>query len=89
MVYCLIVESEYRAMTKFVCEIMWISQLLMEVIIKTFILAKLWCGNQVALHIVCNPIFHERIKHIKIDCHFVHEKIQFGLISTGYVKTGE
>ena len=27
--------------------------------------------------------------HIKTDYHFVHEKIQLGLISTGYVKTGE
>ena len=27
--------------------------------------------------------------HIEIDCHFVREKIQLGLISTEYVKTGE
>ena len=27
--------------------------------------------------------------HIEIDCHFVREKIQLGLISTGYVKTGK
>ena len=35
------VESEYREMTQFVCETMWISQLLMEAGIKTSILAKL------------------------------------------------
>ena len=34
-------ESKYRAMTEFVCEIMWLHQLLMEVGIKTPILAKL------------------------------------------------
>ena len=28
-------------------------------------------------------------EHIERDCHFVREKIQLGLISTGYVKAGE
>ena len=83
------VESEYRAMTQFVFEIMWLHQLLMEVSIETSVPAKLWCDNQTAFHIASNPVFHERTKHIEIDCHFVREKIQLGLISTKYVKTIE
>ena len=82
-------ESDYRAMTQSMCEIMWLHQLLVEVGIQTSTLAKLWCDNRTALHIASNPIFHERTKHIEIDCHFVREKIQLGLISIGYVKTGE
>ena len=82
-------ESEYRTMTQSVCEIMWLHQLLIEVGIKTPVPAKLWCDNQATLHISSNSIFHERTKHIEIDCHFVREKIQFDLISTRYVKTGE
>ena len=61
----------------------------MEVGIETPVPAKLWCDNQVALHIAYNLVFHERTKHIEIDCYFVREKIQLGLISIGYVKIGE
>ena len=76
-------------MAQSICEIMWIRQLLMEVGIETSVHAKLWCDNQVVMHIASNPVFHERTKHIEIDCHFFCEKIHLGLISTRYVKTGE
>ena len=82
-------EFEYRAMTQSVYEIMWLHQLLMKVGIETPVPAKLWCDNQATLHIASNPVIHEQTKHIEIDCHFVREKIQLGLISTRYVKTGE
>ena len=61
----------------------------MEVGIETPVPAKHRCDNQVVLHIASNPVFHERTTHIEIDCHIVLEKIQLGLISIRYVKTGE
>ena len=67
---------------------MWIRQLLMEAGIETLVPVKLWCDNQVVMHIASNPIFHEQTKHIEIDCHSICEKIQLGLISTRYVRTG-
>ena len=76
-------------MTQSVCEIIWLHQLLMEVGIETLVLEKIWCDNQVAFHIASNPVFHERTKDIEIDCHFVREKIQLGLISIRYVKIEE
>ena len=76
-------------MAQSVCEIMWVHQLLSEVGFKVSMSAKLWCDNQAAIHIASNPVFHERTKHIEIDCHFVREKIQQSLITTGYVKTIE
>ena len=76
-------------MAQFVCEIMWTRHLLMEVGIEASFPMKLWCYNQAVMHIASNPVFHERAKHMEIDCHFVCENIQLGLISIGYVKTGE
>ena len=75
-------------MAQSICEIMWLHQLLAEVGIKTSVPTKLWCDNQTAHHIASNLVFHERTKHKEINCHFIREKIQLGLISTRYVKTG-
>ncbi|RVX16304.1 Retrovirus-related Pol polyprotein from transposon RE1 [Vitis vinifera] len=82
-------ESEYKAMTQATCEIIWIHQLLCEVRMKCTMPVKLWCDNQAALHIATNAVYHERTKHIEVDCHFIREKIEENLVSTGYVKTGE
>lgn len=35
---------------------------------------KMFCYNQAAMYVAANPILHERIKHIEVDCHFVRAK---------------
>lgn len=79
-------ESDYKAMATITSEVVWLIALL-----KTFGFdhkqpAFLYCDSKTALYIAANPVYHERTKHIEIDCHFICEKIQDGVIKTFHVQ---
>ena len=53
------------------CELIWLKHLLQGLRFGKDEQMKLICDNQAALHISSNPGFHERTKHIEVDCHFI------------------
>uniref|UniRef100_A0A2N9HWF1 Reverse transcriptase Ty1/copia-type domain-containing protein n=1 Tax=Fagus sylvatica TaxID=28930 RepID=A0A2N9HWF1_FAGSY len=80
-------EAEYRAMSAVCSEIVWLRRLLADFGMTPSIPTPLFCDNESAVKIASNPVFHERTKHIEIDCHFVREKFEQGLITLPHVST--
>jgi hypothetical protein len=82
-------EAEYRAMAMTTCELQWLRYLLHDLGASHSTPSLLYCDNQAALYIAANPVFHERTKHIELDCHVVREKIQNGSLRTAYIPSKE
>ena len=73
-------EAEYKAFTVTTCELQWLTFLLQHLDVPFITPSTLYCDNQSAIQIASNQVFHERTKHIEIDCHIVREKLNAGLL---------
>lgn len=80
-------EAEYRSMAYASSEVVWLVRLLEDLGITSLKPVTLHCDNMSALHIAQNPVFHERTKHLEIDCHFTREKVMEGLLQLTYLPT--
>ncbi|CAA6662621.1 unnamed protein product [Spirodela intermedia] len=47
----------------------------------------MYCDNQTTIFIAGNPTFHECMKHIEVNCHYIQDKVMFRLISTPHVSS--
>ncbi|KAD6119214.1 hypothetical protein E3N88_10485 [Mikania micrantha] len=80
-------EAEYRAMATAVCEVLWVRSLLTELNECQSGSTTVLCDNQAAKHIANNPVFHERTKHVEMDCYFVRERVESKEIEPVHIST--
>lgn len=77
-------EAEYRSLASVASEIQWLTSLLKDFELNISS-SKVFSDSQSAIHLASNPIFHERSKHIEIDCHFIREKVLSNIIKLIHV----
>ncbi|KAL0353556.1 UNVERIFIED_CONTAM: putative mitochondrial protein [Sesamum angustifolium] len=82
-------EAEYRSMGSTVCELLWISYILGEFDVSVTSPISFYCDNKAAIHITENPVFHERTKHLDIDCHIVREQFKHGFILPNHLPSSQ
>lgn len=80
-------EAEYRSLALVTCELIWLQQLLRDLWVKMTGPAKLFCDNKSAIYLATNPVFHERTKHIDIDCYTVRDQITAGKLKALHVSS--
>lgn len=82
-------KAEYRALSQGLSEMLWVRNLLSELKVLRQESLKVWCDNMSAINIANNPVQHDRTKHVEIDRFFIKEKIDAGIVSLAYVRSGQ
>lgn len=76
-------------MANVVSEVAWVTTFMKELGNEVNEQVMIFSDNKAALQIEANPLCHETTKHIEIDCHFIRQKIQAGMMRTEYVSSKE
>lgn len=82
-------EAEYRALASLSCELQWLQFLFRDFLIEFPQATSVYCDSKSAVYLAHNPTFHERSKHIEMNCHVIREKIVSKLIHLMPISTKE
>ncbi|KAE8703180.1 BTB/POZ domain-containing protein [Hibiscus syriacus] len=79
-------EAEYVAATQASKEVIWL-KILLEELGHNQEYVSLFCDSQSALHLARNLTFHSRTKHIRVQYHFIREKVEEGTVDMQKIHT--
>jgi hypothetical protein len=80
-------KVEYKAMADATVEIMWVQTVLHELRVPCPRNARPWCDNMGAKYLASNPIFHDRMKHVEVNYHFICDGVQKKLLDVRFIST--
>lgn len=80
-------KAEYRALAFLTQELIWLKRILVGLGVPHVESMTVCCDSKAAIHIATNPVFHERTKHVEIDCHFVRDEVLSKNIKLVHVDT--
>ncbi|GJV23923.1 dual specificity protein phosphatase PHS1 isoform X2, partial [Tanacetum coccineum] len=81
-------EAEYVAAAQASKEAVWLKMLLEE-LGHAQEKITIFCDNQSALYLARNPTFHSKTKHIRVQYHFVSEKVEEGTVDMRKIHTDD
>ncbi|GJR76714.1 hypothetical protein Tco_0089079 [Tanacetum coccineum] len=81
-------DVNYVAAAQASKEAVWLKMLLEELGYKQEKIT-LFCDNQSALYLARNPAFHSKTKHIRVQYHFVREKVEEGTVDMQKIHTDD
>ncbi|GJS70182.1 ribonuclease H-like domain-containing protein [Tanacetum coccineum] len=73
-------EAEYRGVANVVAETCWLRNLLRKLHTPLSSATLVYCDNISAVYLSCNPVQHQRTKHIEIDIYFVRDLVPAGQV---------
>lgn len=78
-------EAEYRTIAHTTSELCWLLSLLQELHVESSSVPTIYCDNLGTIYVCANPKLHSKMKHVHIDFHFVHEKVQAGALRVSHI----
>ena len=79
-------KAQYQGATITTCEAILLRLLLQDLQIGVLTPILIYCDSVSSIQLTKNPLFHARIKHIKVRYHFVHEWVLSGEVELQYVQ---
>ena len=82
-------ESEFRAMSKGIDEVIWIQNILDELQIPYIKPIDIRCNNKSAISIAHDLVYHDRMKHVNIDIFYIQDHLKQGILTIDHVSSKE